>query len=163
MQNIMMTATLLKSSVAILPGTLAALHADVTGIVAVVGAFSIPVLIVGLGLYFRHRRQKLLHETIRLMIEKGQPIPPELLNGPAIPPEMMNNPWNVFPARVRNDLRRGLIWVGVGLALLLGHVSGPGLGNVGLIPLFIGLAYLITWAVERKSKGNEGNNDKPSA
>jgi hypothetical protein len=86
----------------------------------------------------------MLHDTLRLMIEKGQPIPPELLQ-PAEPQR-----------RTNCDLRRGLIWsgVGVGLAvsLLVKHdedVPWP----LALIPLLIGVAFLITWKIESNKNG----------
>jgi hypothetical protein len=43
-------------------------------------AVALPVGIVAIVLAFRHRRQKLAHETMRLMIEKGLPVPTELIN-----------------------------------------------------------------------------------
>src|SRR5436305_2517 len=45
--------------------------------------FGAPVLIVGLILYFSFSRQRALHRTVRMMVEKGQPVPEALLNPPA--------------------------------------------------------------------------------
>src|SRR5437764_12090330 len=42
--------------------------------------FGAPVLIVGLILYFSFSRQRALHRTVRMMVEKGQPVPEALLN-----------------------------------------------------------------------------------
>ena len=99
---------------------------------------ALPLGIVALVLVFRHRRQKLVHETMRLMIEKGLPVPPELINPPppAKPP--------------KSDLRRGLIWLGLGLGLLAGMritFDGEGPWALALIPAFVGAAYLICWIV----------------
>src|SRR5580704_14225905 len=55
--------------------------------------FGAPVLIVGLILYFSFSRSRALHRTVRMMVEKGQPVPAALLSPP--------------PAqRQRSDLRR---------------------------------------------------------
>jgi hypothetical protein len=113
-------------------------------------AIALPVGIVAIVLTFRHRRQKLAHETMRLMIEKGLPVPTELIN----PPPPVRPP--------KSDLRRGLIWlaVGIGLAiLLLKTFEDSGLWALGLIPAFIGVAYLLCWVIglarERREAGRE--------
>ena len=113
-------------------------------------AVALPVGIVAIVLTFRHRRQKLAHETMRLMIEKGLPVPTELIN----PPSPVKPP--------KSDLRRGLIWlaVGIGLAiLLLKTFEDSGLWAMGLIPAFIGVAYLLCWVIglarERREAGRE--------
>jgi hypothetical protein len=111
---------------------------------------ALPVGIVAIVLTFRHRRQKLAHETMRLMIEKGLPVPTELINppSPAKPP--------------KSDLRRGLIWLAIGIGLtilLLKTFEDSGLWALGLIPAFIGVAYLLCWvnglAQERREAGRE--------
>jgi hypothetical protein len=111
---------------------------------------ALPLGIVSLVLTFRHRRQKLAHETMRLMIEKGLPVPTELINPPPT------------PKPPKSDLRRGLIWValGTGLMILLKKVGDePGLWTLGLIPALIGAAYLVCWAAgltrERRETGRE--------
>jgi hypothetical protein len=103
-------------------------------IVAIVGFFSAIVAIFALGPYFGDRRSKRWHETLRAMIDKGVPITPELLAHSRDP---------------RNDLRSGLILVGMGTGLI---VLG---GKVGLILLFIGVALLIVWLVEKRNKNDE--------
>jgi hypothetical protein len=102
------------------------------------GLLALPLGIVVVVLTFRHRRQKLAHETMRLMIEKGLPVPMELINPPppAKPP--------------KNDLRRGLIWLalGIGLTILLLKLwEDESVWALGLIPAFIGAAYLLCWGI----------------
>ncbi len=136
-----------------------------TGVIAVVGAYCIPIFIVGLSFIFRYRRRKLMHETLRLLIEKGQPIPPGLLNEP-----WQSEAWKGYQPARRNDLRRGLIWAAIGLALLLGDASLGGLpgtgfhvSRIGLIPLFIGVAFIICWMVEGRGRNSNGpTNSNPS-
>jgi len=105
--------------------------------------FFLPVCVVALVMYYRHRRSVMLHDTLRLMIEKGAAIPPELLQ----PPVQFNL------IRKGNDLRTGMILVGIGLGFLLIQVFDrqEHVGSVGFIPLFIGVAFLISWKLSQKS------------
>jgi hypothetical protein len=105
--------------------------------------FGTVVLVVGGLFYLRYRQKVSLHNTIRALVEKGIDIPPALLT-PAPP-----------PVRRRSDLRRGVFWVAFGtglVAFFLGEARDA--WGLGLIPLFIGVAYLIVWKIESK-------NDQP--
>ena len=103
--------------------------------------FGAPVLIVALILYFSFSRQRALHRTVRMMVEKGQPVPEALLNPP--------------PAqRQRSDVRRGVIltMIGVGLMVFLGAANDweGGSWTLGLIPFLIGAGYLLVWKLDTK-------------
>ena len=103
--------------------------------------FGAPVLIVGLILYFSFSRSRALHRTVRMMVEKGQPVPAALLNPP--------------PAqRQRSDLRRGVIltMIGVGLMVFLAAANDweGGSWTLGLIPFLIGAGYLLVWKLDTK-------------
>jgi hypothetical protein len=103
--------------------------------------FGAPVLIVGLIMYFSFSRSRAMHRTVRMMVEKGQPVPEALLNPP--------------PAqRQRSDLRRGVIltMIGVGLMVFLGAVNDweGGSWTLGLIPFLIGAGYLLVWKLDTK-------------
>ena len=103
--------------------------------------FGAPVLIVALILYFSFSRQRALHRTVRMMVEKGQPVPEALLNPP--------------PAqRQRSDVRRGVVltMIGIGLTVFLGAASewDGGAWTLGLIPFLIGLGYLLVWKLDAK-------------
>jgi Domain of unknown function (DUF6249) len=104
--------------------------------------FGAPVLIVAVILYFGFSKSRMTHRTIRMMVEKGQPVPPELLAPPA-PVQ-----------RQRSDMRRGvvLVMVGLGLMLFLGAVSDWEGGGwaLGTIPFLIGVGYLLVWKLEGK-------------
>jgi hypothetical protein len=112
-------------------------------ILGILGVFFAPMLvvIVIVWLAYRHRNQKEQrnHETIRQMIEKGMEIPPNISFGEA-------------PAEGAPLLRRGLTLVGVGLGLVCFFfmMGLGGIAGVGAIPLFIGLAYLLIWHLEKK-------------
>jgi Domain of unknown function (DUF6249) len=122
------------------PDDLPAMVIPIVGIVFLT-IFGAPVLIVGLILYFSFSRQRALHRTVRMMVEKGQPVPEALLNPP--------------PAqRQRSDVRRGVVltMIGVGVTVFLGAASEweGGAWTLGLIPLLIGVGYLLVWKLDTK-------------
>jgi Domain of unknown function (DUF6249) len=103
--------------------------------------FGAPVLIVALIMYFSFSRSRALQKTVRMMVEKGQPVPEALLNPP--------------PAqRQRSDLRRGIVlaMIGIGLMVFFGAVNDweGGSWTLGLIPFLIGAGYLLVWKLDTK-------------
>ncbi len=66
-------------------------------------------------------------------------------------------PVSLFPSAARSDLRRGVILLFAGLGLLVTGQGGGNLGPVGLIPGFIGLGYLASYALSQRlsSRKNE--------
>jgi hypothetical protein len=104
--------------------------------------FGAPVLIVMLIGVIALIGSRMRQRTIRMMVEKGQPVPAELLA-----PEMRR-------VRRRSDVRRGVVWtmVGLGLMIWLAAVNDweGGAWSFGLIPFLIGLGYLIVWKLENK-------------
>jgi len=113
-------------------------------IVAIVflSIFGAPVVIVIMIGIFALLGSRMRQRTIRMMVEKGQPVPAELLA-----PE-------VRAVRRRSDVRRGVVWtmVGLGLMIWLAAVNDweGGAWSFGLIPFLIGLGYLIVWKLEGK-------------
>lgn len=113
-------------------------------IVAIVflSVFGAPVLIVVVIGLFALMGSRMRQRTIRMMLEKGQPVPAELLA-----PEMRS-------VRRRSDVRRGVIWtmIGLGAMIFLGAVNDweGGAWSIGLIPFLIGLGYLLVWKLEGK-------------
>ncbi len=101
--------------------------------------FGLPVAIVGIILYFSFSRSRAMHKTVRMMVEKGQPVPEALLNPPPI-------------IRQRSDLRRGIIllMVGAGLMVFFGACNDweGGAWSIGFIPFIIGLGYLLFWCFD---------------
>jgi Domain of unknown function (DUF6249) len=102
--------------------------------------FGAPVLIVALIMYFGFSKNRALHRTVRMMAERGQPIPPELLAPPT-------------PAvKQRSDMRRGIVLVMVGLGLMVCFGAWNdwegGAWAIGVIPFVIGLGYLLVWKLE---------------
>jgi Domain of unknown function (DUF6249) len=113
-------------------------------IVAIVflSIFGAPVLIVILIGMFALSISRSRQRTVRMLVEKGQPIPAELL-APA-----------ARAVRRRSDVRRGVVWamVGLGMMVFFGAVNDweGGIWSLGLIPFLIGLGYLIVWKLEGK-------------
>ncbi|PYL25775.1 MAG: hypothetical protein DMF37_04085 [Verrucomicrobia bacterium] len=104
--------------------------------------FGAPVLIVAVIMYFGFSKNRMMHRTIRLMVEKGQPVPPALLAPPA-------------PAqRQRSDMRRGVVLVMIGLGLMIFLAAANdwegGAWSIGIIPFLIGAGYLLVWKLEGK-------------
>jgi hypothetical protein len=113
---------------------------------------SITAIILGPG-YFKSRERRELQATVRAAIDKGQPLPPEVIE--AMGKEATKN----VSSRTR-DIRRGIIWlaVGVGIAAFgfVGEMGwsndswgdgpahiGNGLFGLACIPTTIGLAFIV--------------------
>lgn len=127
--------------------TISATLALLIPIIAIVMGCSIPIVIVGLALYFRHRKNKMLHETVRTMVDKGVPIPPEMFKS-----DENASPFAGGTKCPRNDFRKGLILLGVGLGVVILA------GKVGYIILFLGAAFVVASLFEKK-----GDNQPPKA
>ena len=101
--------------------------------------FGLPVAVVGLIMYFSFSKSRALHKTVRMMVEKGQPVPEALLNPPPV-------------IRQRSDLRRGvvLLMVGAGLMVFFGACNDweGGAWSLGIIPFLIGAGYLLVWRLD---------------
>jgi hypothetical protein len=110
-------------------------------IVGMLVSFGLPVLLVAIILYYKHRRQRMAHDTIVRLAEKGLPVPPELLE-PPVPRKAYSS-----------GLRGGLVLVGLGIALgiFLWEVNGP--WSIGLIPGLMGAALLLAWKIETRAQG----------
>ena len=109
--------------------------------------FGTPVLIVAAIMFFSYLRSRSLHRTVRMMVEKGQPVPPALFAPPTA-------------IRARSDMRRGvvLVMVGIGLMVFFGAVNDweGGVWALGIIPFLIGAGYLLVWKLE--GNGRSGIN-----
>lgn len=107
---------------------------------------TITAIIVGPS-YLKSRERREMQETVRRAIDKGQALPPEVIEA------MTNDVAKNLPSRTR-DIRRGIIWlaVGVGVAAfsLINDMNdgweknvGDGLLGVAAIPVTIGLAFIV--------------------
>jgi hypothetical protein len=105
-------------------------------LIPVVGIL-MPVAIVLIALTFAHKFQERKHRTIVELLEKGLPVPRELLRP---------------PRREGSSMMRALTLVGVGVGVsgFLAAMFGAehGLWATGLIPLAVGVAQLIAIRLE---------------
>lgn len=112
----------------------------IIGIVIPIAAIVLAGVITVSGMYFHNRRREMWHETARIALEKGQPLPP-------LDPSLMQEEVEVAKEKARDgnhDVRGGLVLiaVGFGLYLMLDTLS-HNLRFVGAIPGFIGVALLV--------------------
>lgn len=103
--------------------------------------------------YLKSKDRARLHETVRMAFDKGQPVPPELIQ--AI---QSGNEVNKDVNRSEKDLRAAVILIGLGLGLVamgfaLGQTEGAEAQFSTLagatIPGFIGLGFLVLWSFNR--------------
>ena len=121
------------------------MHSDIELLIPLAGIvvpLSIPIVWIVLNYRKRRRLMELHHAERMAAIERGMDLPP-------LPLELIDGRAN---KRRSSSLLPGLVWFFVGLAVFAGWlITGfdddlPVMG--GLIPLGIGLAYLIYYGVE---------------
>ena len=108
-----------------------------------IAMFAAIALIFFLVLYFKHRGSAEMQQTIRLALERGTELTPEIINRLGAPAEPSRN----------KDLRAGLIWMGLALGLALCGLAVATFSIEALygclagaaFPFAIGLAYLVMW------------------
>lgn len=101
--------------------------------------------VVFIAHYLRYKQNIELQTTIRLMVEKGTPVPLELI----VPKETNTN--------YLKDMRRGLVLTLLGVTIPLAWaVSDPAHNNWvwGLIPLALGVAYIISARINKNAQKN---------
>ncbi|USD23070.1 DUF6249 domain-containing protein [Microbulbifer variabilis] len=108
-------------------------------ILALLCVFGMPVLIVWLVTRNSYRKKQLVMENINNMVADGRDVPPEML-------DMLED------SSPKNTGDRGITLIAVGAAVFiwLTSLAGFGVGSLGLIPLFIGLARFINWKLDTK-------------
>ncbi|HEX4199760.1 MAG TPA: DUF6249 domain-containing protein [Caulobacteraceae bacterium] len=135
-------------------------------IVPILGIFMIIAIVIGplwIRSYFAARERAQMHETLRVAYEKGQPVPPELIEKLTAPVQRQS--YGGGYGAPDADLRRAIILIAVGLGLVgLGAglfwgfmyvnpipagIIGGSTAGAGAIPGFIGLAYLVLWLAKR--------------
>jgi hypothetical protein len=102
--------------------------------------------------YLRSKEKERLHETLRVAYEKGQPVPPEMIEA------LQSNRLRPQPDR---DLRRGIVLLCVAAAMVVfglmlnqiseteGHALWPIVGGAAF-PGFIGIGYIAFWLASRR-------------
>ncbi len=105
--------------------------------------FAMVTAIIVVPAWLKSRERREMQATLRTAIEKGQPLPPEIIDA-------MTKNVKVAPTSL-SDIRTGVIWLAIGLGLAaFGFMIGfedadayhPLLG-IATIPSVIGLAYIV--------------------
>jgi hypothetical protein len=131
------------------------------GILALLIPFGFMAMIAAIVIaprYFRSQERQKMAELLRASIERGQPLPQEMIDAMS---SNVRSPGGDMPMAPRpspqRDLRVGLVWLGVaiglscmGLALSFEDpdVMFPFLG-IAAFPGFIGIAFIVMWAIGR--------------
>lgn len=117
------------------------------------GFFAMIAAIVIAPRYLKSQERQRMAETLRVAIEKGQPLPTEVIEAMS---SNVRNPG--LPPSPQRDLRTGIIWLGIGVGFAaLGAVLSfeepdalfPLLG-VATFPTFIGLAFIVLGLLNKK-------------
>ena len=110
----------------------------------------LPITVVAIALFFKHRQQHLWHETARLALEKGQPLPAPAAGSFPAPGDARTG---------RNDVRTGLILiaVGIGIAVFFRSVGSRDASGIGAIPGFIGIALLLFGLFSRQKSPTDNH------
>jgi hypothetical protein len=131
-----------------------ALEALLIPIVAIVATFGTPILIVFFVCYFKYRRRRENLVLAQEFLNKGLPVPPQLLDESQGTVDYSTSPNS--PNRCKSDLRRGfkLGFIGLGITLAF-YASDPHSTTWawGLIPLIMGIGYAISGWVEGRQRG----------
>jgi Na+/H+ antiporter NhaD/arsenite permease-like protein len=101
--------------------------------------------------YYRSREKERLHETLRMAYEKGQPVPPEMI-------EALQVDRPKAAALPDRDLRRGIILLCVAAAIVVFALTvgqfhdhdANGFAAVAAFPGFIGIGYIAFWLASRR-------------
>jgi uncharacterized membrane protein len=123
---------------------------DMTPILIVLIIFSALTAVIFGPTYMKSREKSEMQQTVRHAIDKGQELPPELIDA------MTRDVASKLPSRTR-DLRRGVIWLAVGIGIaafsLLTDMGwdngndwreiGGGLLGISAIPTTVGLAFIV--------------------
>ena len=122
---------------------------DMTPILIVAIVFSAITAIIFGPSYLKSRERREIQTTVRHAIDKGQQLPPELIDA------MTKDVASKLPSRTR-DLRRGVLWLAAGIGVAaFSYLSSMGWDDhdmegamgamLGLsaIPVAIGLAFIV--------------------
>lgn len=104
------------------------------------------IIIVFLVLYFVNKKRKLRYHTIELAITNGKNLPDSFYE-------------NLDQSSTKSRLQSALVWIawGVGIILFLLSVSNIDWATMGVIPLLVGAAKLITYIAEDRQKNKKGD------
>ena len=121
---------------------------DFIPIFAIFAVFGTITAIVFGPIFLKYREKRDMQETIRHGVDKGQPLPAELMDA------LTKDVQRALPSRLK-DIRRGIIWLAVGIGIaafsVVSEIGGArwngnfdnGLLGIACIPATIGLAFIV--------------------
>jgi len=129
------------------------LEASMAEVVVPLSFFAFLAAIILVPGYLKSKDRGRMHETLRIAYDKGQPVPPELIQAIQSGTEISRD-----VNRSEKDLRAAVILIGLSLGLVamsfaLGQTEGAEAQFSTLaaatIPGFIGLGFLVLWYFNR--------------
>jgi hypothetical protein len=128
----------------------------IAGIIMIICVVVFPLWI---RFHYASRDRARLHETVRMMVEKGQPVSSEMLQSLNVASDTSSRAG--IDGGKRSDMRRGVTMVMVALALVAlglalyyvsdGYATGPIVGAAAF-PGFIGLGFIVMALINRPKK-----------
>lgn len=123
-----------------------------TEVLVPLGFFTMIAALVIVPRYLKSLERQKLQDTLRAAVERGQPIPSEVIEAMSLDAKPRPSP--------ERDLRVGIIWLGIGLgqaalALMVGMVETDAiypLMGLAAFPTFIGLAFILISLLSRGRK-----------
>ncbi len=124
-------------------------------IIVPIGLFAMIVAIIAIPSWLKSRDRREMQGTVRAAIEKGQPLPAELVEA------LSKDAAKAVPSAHR-DMRIGVIWLAIAIGVTtfgwaVSFADGDSeifyvLGGMAAIPGFIGLAFIVL-SFFNKNKG----------
>jgi len=110
--------------------------------------FFTAILIVFLVMRYKRQKEQRFMALCEKALEAGRDLPDNFFKKPQ--------------EETQSHLLKGMIWVGVGVGVTYGALELMGDHSpwgFGLIPAFIGVAYIISYFIEKKNKANDVKNE----
>ena len=114
----------------------------IVAIVAISFTLGLPIIVIAIILYYKHRKRRQRDALIEKFINSGKDVPAELLAS-----------WELHLDEPNKILHQGikLIAISLGLYLFLHVFIGADIALIATVPLFLGIARLIIWKISEKS------------
>jgi hypothetical protein len=109
----------------------------VVAMTGMLASFGLPLIVIAIVLVYKHQRNRMQQETILKLVEKGLPVPPDLLR----------------PAERSPSPKAGLVLLALGVALSIFFWDRGQPWSIGLIPGLMGVALLLAWKIDSRSSG----------
>ena len=114
----------------------------IVAIVAISFTLGLPIIVIAIILYYKHRKRRQRDALIEKFINSGKDVPAELLAS-----------WELHLDEPNKILHQGikLVAISLGLYLFLHFFIGADIALIAAVPLFLGIARLIIWKISEKS------------